>query len=1288
MLTHSLFRSFQHRYPQSARYGIVLLLGFSLSSFSAIAVSDNPNQSAQTSDLRALKLNEPMEGELPGGEAQSFQITLTTLDFIRVQVTARGTDISITLFGPNGKPQVEYDPPQDSSNPTTVSLIAHYTGAYRLEIRSQEREKTAQPFTVKLAELRMVAKLDPERIAAELAFAQGEQFRGRESNEERRPAIAKYQEALQIWQTTGDRAEQAQALNSMGSVYNNLNDRDKAFTSFSQALEIRREIKDRAGEAASLNGIAQIYNTRGERQKALEMFQQVLQIRRELKDRRGEGGAMDAIAQVHLLLNERDQALKNYQEALKIRREVGDRRGEASTLTQLGVLSRRMGDYQQAFDYYNQSLQIYQSIGDRGGEAAATGSLGALFLFQGKRKEALSYLERAYEVQHALSQRRQESQTLHNIGSTYSDLGEQQKALDYLNRALRLRREITDRPGEASTLLMIGVVHNELGDKQLALDYFNQARPLLRSTGGPVQEAMAITVIGEVYSTLGDRQQALDYYQQALTLGREAKDPALQAAALRSIGLLYFSLGESQLATELFNQELEFRRKLGNPFEEASSLGNLGVVFSKLDEKEKALEYFDRALALAKDDRRITAITLIATTPIYHERDEHQKALDNLNRALSLAREIGDRLTEATALQNMGWQYLALKQQIQARDYLSQSLSIYRDIGDRNGQAGTLHLLALLEFDYGDLNTARERIEAALEIAESLRSNVASQELRASFFASVQKFYDLYVQILMKMHERNRSGSFDAMALQASERARARSLLDILTEAGANIRQGADPTLLEREQTLRQQLNAKASRQTQLLTSKAPAEQIETIGKEIQTLTAEYQQAQARIRVTSPRYAALTQPQPLSLKEIQNQVLDKDTLLLEYALGEKRSFLWAVTPTSLTSYTLPKRSEIQEAAREAYEFLIARNQSEPDETLARKNLREARADAQLVAATRKLSRMLLAPAAAQLGQKRLLIVAQDALQYLPFGILPRPGASRGKPGQVRTGNCPAGLAPCPLIIDHEIISLPSASTLAVLRREVAGREPASKTLAVFADPVFEKEDERVTKSPAPKENQSQPKPASTEQTRLFKHTASQLGSDRIPRLPFTRQEAERILALTPEAERKSALDFLASRSSVTAADLNQYRYIHFATHGLLNSEYPELSAIVLSLVDEKGQQQDGFLRAHEVYNLNMPAEVVVLSACETGLGKEIKGEGLVGLTRGFMYAGAPRVVVSLWSVNDRATAELMARFYRRMIKEGLRPAAALRAAQVEMSKQSQWQNPYYWAGFTLQGEWR
>jgi CHAT domain-containing protein len=315
--------------------------------------------------------------------------------------------------------------------------------------------------------------------------------------------------------------------------------------------------------------------------------------------------------------------------------------------------------------------------------------------------------------------------------------------------------------------------------------------------------------------------------------------------------------------------------------------------------------------------------------------------------------------------------------------------------------------------------------------------------------------------------------------------------------------------------------------------------------------------------------------------------------------------------------------------------------------------------------------------AKQLGDKRLLVVADGVLQYIPFAALPDP-----------SGNA------APLVVKHEIVSLPSASTIGVLRREIKDRKPAARTVAVLADPVFEETDERVKSvESGAAENRRRLRtrrrrdlPLGME--RSLEESGLRDAGFEIPRLPGTRQEAEQILALVPQNESKQAFDFAASRAAATASDLAQYRFIHFATHGFLNSLHPELSGIVLSMVDEKGTAQDGFLRANDIFNLKLPAELVVLSACQTGLGKEIKGEGLVGLTRGFMYAGAPRVVVSLWSVSDAATAELMTRFYRGMLKDGLRPAAALRAAQISLINDQRWASPFYWAAFTLQGEWR
>jgi CHAT domain-containing protein len=379
---------------------------------------------------------------------------------------------------------------------------------------------------------------------------------------------------------------------------------------------------------------------------------------------------------------------------------------------------------------------------------------------------------------------------------------------------------------------------------------------------------------------------------------------------------------------------------------------------------------------------------------------------------------------------------------------------------------------------------------------------------------------------------------------------------------------------------------------------------------------------------------------------------------LEYALGEERSFLWAVTPTSLRAYTLPPRAEIEAVALRAYGFLTKSNQ------------RQYTGSSELAAA--ELSRMILGPVVAELGRKRLAVVSDGVLQYVPFGALPIPEAAGATPKRR------------PLIVDLEVVNLPSASVLATMRHEMSERRRGTRTVAVFSDPVFNTEDPRVkqARNGGEKTNGDESKTESD-----LVRSAEETGLTSFERLIHTRKEAEAIIALAPRGQGFKALDFAASRATVMNAGLDQYRIVHFATHSLLNSRNPELSGIVLSLVDEAGSAQEGFVRAYEIYNLKLNADLVVLSACSTALGKEIKGEGLAGLTRGFMYAGTPRVIASLWNVRDEATAELMKRFYRNMLIGKSSPSAALREAQISMWREPRWAAPYYWAGFVLQGEW-
>jgi CHAT domain-containing protein/tetratricopeptide (TPR) repeat protein len=861
--------------------------------------------------------------------------------------------------------------------------------------------------------------------------------------------------------------------------------------------------------------------------------------------------------------------------------------------------------------------------------------------------KAIEKFEAAKIFCRALNNVNAEADLFAQIGFLYDALEQHQKAIASYTESLPLYRAAGDKSGEAASLFHLGLIQGRLGEKQQALDTFKHAIALYHAAGDPKGEGAAFVSTANVLAGLGDSDEAQTYYKKGGDIFHSIGFREGEALVLMAIGAHYNLMGQTAKARKAVEQGLAVSRAASFRGGEAAALVALGLLHSYLLDIQKALEYYEQALPLvrAEHDRAAEAVTLDGLCATHLSFRDYEKGFEYCGQALALIRANGDRVIEADILKHIA-------------------------IGERNR---------------GNLAAAQTAIESSLAIIESIRTKVINPAYRLAYSGKSQDYYAFYVDLLMRLHKQHPDDGFAGKALEASERARARSLIETFEEAKADIRQGVDAALLQRERKTQSRLNVKAQDQMELLSGPHSEVQATAIAEEVESLIKDLQQVETEIRQTSPHYAALMQPRPLTLKEIQTQVLDQDTVLLEYSLGEERSYLWVVTSSSLTSYELAKSDEIETAAGHFYNLLNVRNKDVKGETSEHRAVRVAKADLEIPVAAVSLSRMVLAPAAGQLGKKRLIIVADGALHFVPFAALPV-----GSGGATSTSR--------PLIADHEIANLPSASTLSVIRGELAGRTPARRSVVALADPVFMKDDERV-KRIRDKQPRDSPKNANEAPVRgdnamdrqLIKATEDTGVATEgvyIPRLPGTRQEAEQIVAMVPPTESRLALDFAASRETATNSELSQYRYVHFSTHGLLNSVHPELSGVVFSLVNERGEAQDGFLRAHEIFNLELPAEVVVLSACETGIGKEIKGEGLISLTRGFMYAGAPRVVVSLWDVSDLGTTELMVRFYQGMLKQGMPPAAALRAAQLSLMNDKRWASPYYWAPFTLQGEWR
>ena len=877
---------------------------------------------------------------------------------------------------------------------------------------------------------------------------------------------------------------------------------------------------------------------------------------------------------LHRLLDEPGPALESLERARTRFEAGGDAPGAAAVWTEIGNAHGAAGRPERARDAYDRALAVWRALGDSRGEAQALNNLGLVDHGQGELRRAMERYEPAAELFQATGDLTQAARVRNNLAGVWDLLGEPRRALEGYREALELLRQTGDRSPEPRLLFNLAETHRGLGEVQEALSGYRQSLDLFRLQGDRRGEGTALNGLGLAYLDLGEPQRARGLLQQALALRRDSGDRRGEAVTLLNLALLMDRDGETREALDLLLQSLALRESLGDRLGRAAALEQMGAVHARRGEPAEALRRFEQALAIRGDEGdpagRAQALTFAAEART--DAGEPGRAAETLRAALELARAVGDL----------------------------------------SGEARALVALARAERALGRPAEALARLDSAFERIEELRSRIASPELRASYLAARRGAYELAIDVRLDLHRLDPAAGHNRAALEVSERSRARSRLDLLAATGDDVPAGADPELVRRRRLLRERAAAKELRRLALLASDAPAARRREVERELEAVLLDLQLFEGEI---GGRGAA-----PWSVPELR---VDPGTLLLEYALGETRSALWAVSASAMELFELPGRKEIEALAERVYRRWSVLGAAEDG-------------------SAEELSRVLLGPVAGRLAGQRLAIVPDGALHYLPFGALPLAGE--------------------PLLVRHEVVTLPSASFLAAQRKALASRPPASKGLAVLADPVFDARDPRVRGGKEP------------EVLPLF------------DRLTSSRREAEAIASLSDEA--MLALDFQARRSLLTDGRLGDFRVLHFATHGTFHGEHPELSGIVLSLVDEAGRPQEGFLRLPDLHSLSLAADLVVLSGCQTALGREIRGEGLVGLSQGFLDAGARNVVASLWQVPDRATAELMTAFYRSYLQRGAAPAAALREAQLAVRARRGWSEPYHWASFILLGEGR
>jgi CHAT domain-containing protein/tetratricopeptide (TPR) repeat protein len=971
----------------------------------------------------------------------------------------------------------------------------------------------------------------------------------------------------------------------------------------------------------------------------------------------------------------RNLAIERFARAVEIWKIVRDAREEGYALCNIGEQYHVLRNFAEGMKYLNLALLRLEEAQDLSGQSYVFNQMGAAHRDLENPLNALPKYDRALELRRRNGDRWGQAQIHNNIGFLYSGIGQQQASISHLQLALPIWRELGDRRMELNTINNLGKANLDLGNLTLA---FEQLQTVIDSCNNANEscflEPYARNSRGVIHDIWGEPHEALNEYGKALKLFREAKDHKEVANTLDNTGMVFAGIGDTLTAVDHFQEALKIRQNDLNHFREEVTRSNLGYAHTLMGNHAQALNELRQARQLSRvsHDERFEAYTLTRMGAAYVALSNMDQALSCYNQALEIQQRIEDVRGQAISLDKIGELYSLIRQPALSLQNYREALKRWTSIQDRHGEALSLYGMARVERNRNRLAEARDRIVEAIERVESLRTRM-SHRLRVTYVDARHDYYEMEIDVRMRLYEQTRSRTELELAVFASERARARNLLDFLAESQANIRQGVDLQLLARERTQRDQLTAKMADLQTLLSKKHNDEERILAERERQTLVRSFDETQAEIRRVSPRYASLSQPQPLRLAEIQ-QLLDKDTMLLEYALGEERSYLWVVTATDVRPYTLPARAQIQQAVDAFRKSITAHEPITPNEDKLAYIARLRRAEAQYPQHALKLSRMILGPAFSTLENKRLVIVADGPLQYVPFAALPVPARNVSRDTKA-------------LIARYEIVYQPSASALKLIR--AALRPPASKSLAVFADPVFDSNDIRVQHAD-PNTKKQTPITAASREFRWALRDAGDIGSVdgslRLERLKHSLEEANAIVDTVQPGSFFKAVDFEASRANFLDRDLRHFRIVHLATHGILNARHPELSGLVFSLVDRSGKPEDGFLRAGDVYNLDLPVEMVVLSACRTGVGKPVRGEGLIGLTRGFMHAGAARVVASLWNVNDEATADLMKRFYTNMLQRNMPAAAALRHAQLELMEIQS--SPYFWAGFVLQGEWK
>jgi CHAT domain-containing protein len=845
-------------------------------------------------------------------------------------------------------------------------------------------------------------------------------------------------------------------------------------------------------------------------------------------------------------------------------------------------------------------------------------------------------------------------------------------ALQTANQAMQIFENLNDEDGIARARMHIAEYQTAQGNLAEAKDYYEAALTFWQQQNNTEQQAKALLSLSMIEQRKGDWASALVYLNGAQPLVNEETLPGQAARIANSFAAIYNDSGFPDLALTEYQRSREYFQRAGEVNQSHRMTLMMGYTYLLQHKYAEAAAHMNEALTnLAPPLYKAQCYEYLGQLHI--ALNEYPVALQHLQTALATYQAAHNPIETARVLALMGQiQEQQGKLPLARSSYLG-ALETFQKVQDGVNESAINFSLGKLELKARNYDSAETYFKRSIETTENLRAAAVSRDLSTTYAATVYDRYQAYVDVLIRKHKLQPSRGLEIEAFQTSELARGRSLAELLRDSHRIPENDPNAALAKRERELRQAIGDKMDLRKDLLVDAIKAKAVnkdnpEQLKRELAQLESglseanrEHAQVAEQLRKQDPFRSQIIQPSAYTLQQIQSEVLEDDqTVLLEYLLADEASYAWVVTRKEAKVYELAKGSQINDAAQKVYDLLSKRPERDG-------------VNHDLDTATKRLSEMVLKPLAEHLNASRLIIVADGKLHFVPFQFLPAPTAPNAEP----------------LIAHYEIVNAPSASILGQLRKQKQLRPPTTRLLAAFGDPVFPTNYAEFRNS-ASGELLASAKTSIEPWQRAWRDI--ELSADRpdlstIQPLTYSKFELQKLSELGGPSS-VVARGFEASRDTLTKLNLAQFSILHFATHALLDPKNPESTGLFLSMLDVTGQPQNGFITTPDVYSLHAPVDLAVLSACSTGLGKDARGEGLIGLTSGFMYAGASSVAASLWKVDDQATADLMEYFYANMLEKGMRPAEALRLAQNTLRKDPRWQSPHYWAGFTFQGDFR